>query len=166
MTDFKVGDTVRLTGGAWGKAFYEIAGVGWGTTHKIVGPVKGGKGYIILDNKGQRWGVQDDGCPFAAEIVEDAVGIPAEVANPFEHQVRTILTELGDLIIEKNAKYGDAILNPMQIFSKQTPIERVKSRLDDKLSRIARGDGTGDEDTVLDLMGYLVLLKIAESADE
>ena len=82
MTDFKVGDTVRLTGGAWGKAFYEIAGVGWGTTHKIVGPVKGGKGYIILDNKGQRWGVQDEGDPFAAEIVEDAVGIPAEVANP------------------------------------------------------------------------------------
>ena len=92
MTDFKVGDTVRLTGGAWGKAFYEIAGVGWGTTHKIVGPVKGGKGYMILDNKGQRWGVQDDGYPFAAELVEDVVNTqeflevgefsPEEESNP------------------------------------------------------------------------------------
>ena len=165
MTDFKVGDTVRLTGGAWGKAFYEIAGVGWGTTHKIVGPVKGGKGYIILDNKGQRWGVQDDGCPFAAEIVEDAVGIPAEVANPFEHQVRTILTELGDLIIAKNEAYGDSALNPVRIFSTASTTEQLRVRLDDKLSRLARGSNAG-EDVVTDLLGYLVLLKIAESESD
>ena len=35
-------------------------------------------------------------------------------------------------------------------------------RIDDKLSRLARGTDYADEDTVLDLIGYLVLLRIAE----
>ena len=34
-------------------------------------------------------------------------------------------------------------------------------RLDDKLSRIARGQAAG-EDVTLDLIGYLVLLRLAE----
>jgi len=36
-------------------------------------------------------------------------------------------------------------------------------RIDDKLSRIANGSGElSDEDTITDLIGYLVLLKIAQ----
>ena len=35
-------------------------------------------------------------------------------------------------------------------------------RIDDKLSRIRNGNNSFNEDTILDLIGYLVLLKIAE----
>lgn len=33
----------------------------------------------------------------------------------------------------------------------------INIRMDDKLSRIARGDGSGNEDAELDLLGYLIL---------
>jgi hypothetical protein len=43
-------------------------------------------------------------------------------------------------------------------------VEQIKVRLDDKISRLSRGHALPDEslqDTADDLMGYLVLLKIA-----
>ena len=42
-------------------------------------------------------------------------------------------------------------------------MEQLKVRTDDKLSRIANGHGDDlDEDTVMDLIGYLVLLRVAQ----
>ena len=100
------------------------------------------------------------------DAVSDATVVPANAANPFPAKVRAILSEIAETLITKNAQYGDAALNPRRIFSKLPPVEGIKLRLDDKLSRIELGDGTGDEDAVLDAMGYLVLLKIAQSEDE
>lgn len=68
-----------------------------------------------------------------------------------------------ELLISKNEKYGDSALNPVRIFSSSDGIEQLKVRIDDKLSRISRGAGClgSDEDVITDLIGYLVLLKIA-----
>ena len=68
-----------------------------------------------------------------------------------------------DLLLEKNAKYGDSALNPIRVFSKASNVDQLLVRIDDKLSRIARGAGlvASDEDVIQDLIGYLVLLKIA-----
>lgn len=81
----------------------------------------------------------------------------------FELDVDEILSGIGSLLKEKNKKYGDAALTPLRVFSKATPIEQLKVRIDDKLSRISNmgTDVMIDEDTVTDLIGYLVLLKIA-----
>ena len=64
------------------------------------------------------------------------------------------------MLLEKNKAYGDAALNPMRVFSKAEITEQLKVRIDDKLSRLARGDDAG-EDVEADLIGYLVLLRIA-----
>ena len=64
------------------------------------------------------------------------------------------------LLLRKNAVYGDSALDPVRIFSKADPIEQIKVRLDDKLSRLARGS-SDDEDVEQDLMGYLILLRVA-----
>lgn len=68
-----------------------------------------------------------------------------------------------DLLLEKNRKYGDSALNPARIFSKADAVEQLLVRIDDKLNRIQKGAGllATDEDVLMDLMGYLVLLKIA-----
>ena len=66
-----------------------------------------------------------------------------------------------ELLLEKNRAYGNSALDPVRIFSKADPVEQLRVRIDDKLSRIARGHDYADEDTILDLIGYLVLLKIA-----
>ena len=66
------------------------------------------------------------------------------------------------MLLEKNARYGDSALSPRRIFSRADAIEQIKVRIDDKLSRIATmWPGSEDEDTTGDLIGYLVLLRIA-----
>ena len=64
------------------------------------------------------------------------------------------------MLLEKNAAYGDSAINPVRVFSRADPVEQIKVRLDDKLSRLVRGDDAG-EDVLLDLIGYLILLRIA-----
>ncbi len=66
------------------------------------------------------------------------------------------------LLLEKNRKYGNSALAPRRIFSQASAIEQILVRIDDKLSRIASGNGMlADEDTTLDLLGYLILLRVA-----
>lgn len=73
------------------------------------------------------------------------------------------IEDIKDMLLEKNEKYGDSALNPKRIFSQSSSIEQIMVRIDDKLSRIAttRALGGPDEDTLSDLIGYLVLLKVA-----
>lgn len=99
-----------------------------------------------------------DGCRLcAAFAAKRATAVPAA----FAADVRRVCDEIADLLITKNRQYGNSALDPMRVFSKADPIEQIKVRIDDKLSRLARGQ-METEDAVKDLMGYLVLLRIAE----
>lgn len=74
--------------------------------------------------------------------------------------------QIKTLLIEKNRAYGNSALDPVRIFSRVDAAEQIRVRIDDKLSRLQRGSAYGNEDTVLDLIGYLVLLRIAGSQPE
>lgn len=68
-----------------------------------------------------------------------------------------------NFLLDKNRKYGDSAINPIRIFSNSNPIEQINVRLDDKLSRIVRGDKTiEDEDVDIDFIGYLILRRVAK----
>ena len=76
--------------------------------------------------------------------------------------IKDVLSDIQQLLLEKNQKYGDSALRPTRIFSNATPIEQLLVRIDDKLSRISQGHGwDAEEDTISDLIGYLVLLQVA-----
>ena len=77
----------------------------------------------------------------------------------FTQELDATLVQLRTMLIAKNQAYGDSALNPVRIFSKADPIEQLKVRLDDKLSRIARGSEMG-EDVINDMIGYLLIYKI------
>jgi len=80
----------------------------------------------------------------------------------FETEIDKVLNELKKVLLEKNKKYGNSALEPKRIFSQSNATEQIKVRIDDKLSRMV--ERTKDnEDTILDLMGYLVLLKVSEN---
>lgn len=64
------------------------------------------------------------------------------------------------MLLDKNQKYGNSALDPVRIFSKALPGEQIRVRLDDKLSRLMHGEVDATEDTVKDLIGYLILLRI------
>lgn len=86
------------------------------------------------------------------------------MVNDFEREVREVVDGVARMLVEKNAAYGDSALSPLRIFSKAEVTEQIRVRLDDKLSRLARGSSAG-EDVELDLIGYLVLLRIARKRE-
>ena len=71
--------------------------------------------------------------------------------------------EIAEMLLEKNASYGDSALDPVRIFSSADPVEAIRVRIDDKLSRIQRGREHVGDDTLKDLIGYLILYRIALS---
>lgn len=71
-------------------------------------------------------------------------------------------TRIHEMLLEKNQAYGNSALDPVRIFSSADPVEQIRVRIDDKLSRLKRGRKFADEDTVNDLTGYLILLRVAE----
>lgn len=75
--------------------------------------------------------------------------------------IATVCDELKELLLEKNRKYGDSALNPVRVFSKASTLEQLKVRMDDKLSRLRNAQDDDDEDPITDLIGYLVLYKVA-----
>jgi len=88
---------------------------------------------------------------------------PPDDDAPSARAIRAECDAVRDMLLTKNAAYGDSALDPVRVFSRADPIEALRVRIDDKLSRLARGTAAG-EDVTLDLIGYLVLLRIAERA--
>ena len=77
-------------------------------------------------------------------------------------KIKILGKEIIDLLVEKNGKYGDSALNPINIFSDGDAVNSLCARIDDKLSRIRNnGINVDTEDTVKDLCGYLILLLLA-----
>ncbi len=78
-------------------------------------------------------------------------------------QIADIITEECDavkaMLLAKNAAYGNSALDPVRVFSKSPVDEQIRVRLDDKLSRLARGSAAG-EDVEADIIGYLVLMRV------
>ena len=85
-----------------------------------------------------------------------------KTAEIFESSVQLVLDEIKQMLLEKNRKYGNSALSPVRVFSKANNVEQIKVRIDDKLSRLASGQSDEDEDVIRDIMGYLVLLRIAK----
>lgn len=91
----------------------------------------------------------------------DSDGEVNEGETDSQDKIKKKCDQIKELLLEKNRKYGDAALSPVRIFSKADPAEQLRVRIDDKLSRIANGALDEDEDPLLDLIGYLILLKIS-----
>lgn len=170
MTIFNVGDKVRLTGEMWDGAGYPHVG----SVHTIDRVDPGGDARF--KHEGTPLWVMGGG--WEAELVEEfpreatmddlnreSGQVEVSVAAPdipFATKVRMILLDLENLLTEKNESYGNAALDPIRVFSSADSAEQIRVRIDDKLSRLKRGNSYGDEDTIKDLLGYLVLLQIAE----
>lgn len=79
-----------------------------------------------------------------------------------QNDIVKVCSDISTMLQEKNIAYGDSALDPVRIFSKTNAIEQLLVRIDDKLSRFARGTEYPGDNDIDDLIGYLVLLKIAK----
>jgi len=83
------------------------------------------------------------------------------VGAPSGNKIWSACHEIAHLLIEKNISYGDSALNPARIFSQADPTEQLKVRIDDKLNRVMNNQGYAGDNDIDDLIGYLILFKIA-----
>jgi len=80
----------------------------------------------------------------------------------FDWHLEKVSKQITDLLKSKNKAYGNTALNPSNVFSKLDATEAICARLDDKLARIKnKGINDKTEDTVDDIIGYLLLLKMS-----
>lgn len=93
---------------------------------------------------------------------EDLLNFPVDPDGKPDYKGMIVAecTDIELLLLEKNRSYGSSAFEPIRIFSKADAEEQLLVRIDDKLSRIARGKEFQSEDTIQDLIGYLILLKI------
>jgi len=75
-------------------------------------------------------------------------------------KISKICQQIEKLLLEKNRKYGDNYNNPVTIFSKLSALDRINSRLDEKLGRIKNLQEDDIEDTELDIIGLLILKQV------
>lgn len=97
-------------------------------------------------------------CPAHAEAsdAEEFKGIDTDT----NVKIHNYCNHLSRFLRKKNDDYGDSLQNPSGIFQKNK-MDGILARLDDKLGRIkAVGINDKTEDTIEDLIGYLIHLKI------
>lgn len=85
------------------------------------------------------------------------------VGAPAGAQIWSACHEIAHMLIEKNISYGNSALEPARIFSTADSTEQLKVRIDDKLNRVKNNQGFAGDNDIDDLIGYLVLYKIAKA---
>jgi len=85
------------------------------------------------------------------------------VSAPAGHKILNACLEAAQMLIEKNISYGNSALDPIRIFSTADSTEQLKVRIDDKLNRVKNNQGFAGDNDIDDLIGYLLLYKIANS---
>ena len=78
-----------------------------------------------------------------------------------EEKILMIIDQIKNLLLEKNRKYGNSALEPMRVFSRSDNLEQIRVRIDDKLSRVKSAQLDEDEEVLNDLIGYLILYRVA-----
>ena len=79
--------------------------------------------------------------------------------NTTQEKIEILFDNFKRFLKEKNLRYGDAAISPIQIFSETQPGDQIRSRIDDKLSRIKNSKELKKND-LSDLFGYIALLLI------
>lgn len=138
MSKFKVGDEVRRIRD--GEEF-------------VISVIVRNRHFLSQGNIERGWVYEYD-----IDLISDYQS-PVEVTD-FRSKVQSVLKEIEDLLVEKNESYGNAALKPLAMFSKASAEERLNIAIDNKLNRLYSGKEYGQEDTAVDLIGYLVLREI------
>lgn len=76
-----------------------------------------------------------------------------------QEKIDLLFKNFGEFLKEKNKRYGDSAINPLNIFSKEGTSNQICNRLDDKIGRIKNSKELRKND-IADVLGYISLLCI------
>jgi hypothetical protein len=114
-------------------------------TYVVFDPLDVSPAYTVSDTK--------DRCP--SHHVEEE----EEVSS--KPDFKKITDSIADLLLYKNIKYGNAALEPMDIFQGKC---KVGQRLDDKIARV-KNNAELQKNDIADLIGYLALVCVEKKWD-
>ena len=97
--------------------------------------------------------IRVDSVSYAEEKPEDET-IPPPDYRAF---IAAKCDEIKDLLLRKNESYGNSVFENDHVYSDATPGQAVRIRIDDKLQRIKNQKSFENEDTKLDVVGYMIL---------
>jgi hypothetical protein len=82
--------------------------------------------------------------------------------KPYNERIEEIGNAIIKKLLQKNTAYGNSVFKPVKLFGDEIKASvAVKARISDKLTRIQnKGFSDETEDTLDDLIGYFILLKI------
>lgn len=89
------------------------------------------------------------------QIETDFINHPSQT----QENIEKLFINYKCFLKEKNKRYGDSAINPLNIFSKNNASTQICNRIDDKISRIKNSKILNKNDCA-DLFGYLALLLI------
>ena len=96
------------------------------------------------------------------DLLEEQISLVGLIAEaPSGVAISNACDEIKRLLLEKNIAYGNSALSPIQIFAKAGAQEGIANRIDDKLNRIKNNQSYVGDNDLDDLIGYLILYKIA-----
>jgi hypothetical protein len=91
----------------------------------------------------------------AIELIEAALDAPSGL------QILEEVFDVAATLLDKNRRYGDSAIEPLRIMSDADAVEQIDVRIDDKISRLNQSAADDPEDVLLDLLGYIVLRRVA-----
>jgi hypothetical protein len=109
------------------------------------------------------------------EAPDPAVGtiiVPIEVLQlinsaPAGKEILNVCIDVAAFLAGKNIAYGNSALNPARVFAKDVdPKTQILVRIDDKLNRAIQGSEYAGDDTLKDLLGYIILYYVLEARNE
>ena len=96
------------------------------------------------------------------EQLEEQISLVELIGSaPSGPEISVACDEIKRLLLEKNVAYGNSALSPIAIFAKAGAQEGIANRIDDKLNRIKNNQTYVGDNDLDDLIGYLILYKIA-----
>lgn len=93
------------------------------------------------------------------DLMDDLVTLATEA--PSGKEILNAGIDIITLLLKKNISYGNSAIDPLRLFSNASTEEQIYVRLDDKLSRLKNNQSFPGDNDIDDLIGYLILLKVA-----
>lgn len=96
-------------------------------------------------------------------ITVDSSVIAAIKNAPSGGAILDTCIDIAVFLAGKNTAYGNAAFEPLNVFTKTDAEEQAKMAIDNKLNRLLHGNEYAGDDTVMDLLGYLIILKTIQN---
>jgi len=139
---------------------------------KIIGRNGRIKLYTITDIGEQLLYTKYPGLAYQMASLLDSPGFEQTEITKYDSssiKIKNKCNEIRDMLLDKNARYGNSSLNPPNYFNLSRDA-KIEARIEDKMARITRIDKDKHResymDAVRDLIGYLVLYLISLEQDE